>query len=203
MVSSLAQVAVAVAVGFAAGSIPFAYLAGRLLKGQDIRLLGDGNVGAENAYRELGPKIGIAVGFADIAKGALVVALFHRIGFAEGAVLSSGAAVVAGHNWPLVLQFKGGRGAATTVGVLLVALFPASLISFAACAAAALARRGSTAACAAMFAPLPFIALMLGYPVHLILYAIGLPVVVSIIHFYQVVLPHYQRTGRLSLSARE
>lgn len=203
MSSFLGQVIIAVIVGYAAGAIPFAYLAGRLLKGQDIRQLGDGNVGAENAYRELGPRIGIAVGSADIAKGALVVVLLQSIGFAEGAALSSGAAAVVGHNWPVVLQFKGGRGAATTLGVLLVVLFPVAWIACAACSAVALTRRGTTAACATMFVPLPLIAWMMGYPVHLILYSIGLPVVVGAVHFYQVVLPDYHRTGRLSLTPRD
>ena len=203
MDSFLVQVIVAVVIGYAVGAVPFAYLAGRFLKGQDIRQLGDGNVGAENAYRELSPRIGLAVGSADIAKGVLVVVLLQRMGFAEGAALSSGAAAVVGHNWPVILQFKGGRGAATTLGVLLVTLFPVAFISAAACAAAALARRGTTAASAAMFIPLPFIAWMMGYPVHLILYSLGLPLVVGVVHFYQVVMPVYQRTGRLSLTPRE
>ena len=203
--SFLAEVAIAVAVGYVVGAIPSAYLAGRLIKKQDIRHLGDGNVGAENAYRELGPRAGVAVGLADIAKGAFCVALFKGVGFAEGAALSSGAAAVVGHNWPVFLQFNGGRGAATTVGALLVALFPVAFIPGALALVCLFWRRGhtgrraaqgilpgdvsSTAACAALFIPLPLVSWALGYPVNLILYSIALPLVVGVVHFYGVVLP--------------
>ncbi len=59
--------------GYLLGSIPTAYVAGRLLRGRDIRQMGDGNVGAQNAFRQLGAKVGITIGIIDIGKGALAV----------------------------------------------------------------------------------------------------------------------------------
>ena len=62
-----------VLLGYLLGSIPTAYIAGHLLKGRDIRQIGDGNVGADNAFRQLGAKIGIGVFFIDAGKGALAI----------------------------------------------------------------------------------------------------------------------------------
>ena len=213
-----AQFFIAVVVGYLIGSIPSAYLAGRLLKRQDIRRLGDGNVGAENACKELGPGIGILVAALDMSKGAVAVGLMTAAGFSEGAALAAGAAAVVGHNWSMFLQFRGGRGAATSAGALIVALFPVSLISGLIASALALAGKGTGTAGplrgrggffsgmvfgAAMFIPLPLLAWVFGYSVNLILYSIALPILVGVVHFYQVVLPFYHRTGRLSPRARE
>ncbi|MEE9286197.1 MAG: glycerol-3-phosphate acyltransferase [Dehalococcoidia bacterium] len=203
MDSLLAQLVLAVAAGYLLGAIPSAYLAGRFLKNLDIRLLGDGNVGAENAYAELGPKTGVGVVIADIGKGALAVGTVQASGFAEGAVLAAGVAAVAGHTWPVYLHFKGGRGAATTIGVLLVALFPASIVPSLLGLLLAVARKGTTVACAAIFIGLQPFVWLIGYPVFVSLFALGLPVLVGVIHFYSVVLPEYQRTGRLHLRPKE
>ncbi len=62
-----------VVLGYFLGSIPTAYIAGHLLKGRDIRQMGDGNAGARNAFHELGAKVGVAVGIIDAGKGALAV----------------------------------------------------------------------------------------------------------------------------------
>ena len=201
----LAELIVAVVIGYAVGSLPTAYLAGRFFKKTDIRRLGDGNVGAENAYRELGPQIGVGVLIIDIGKGALAVLLIKVVGLGTGPILSAGAAAVAGHNWPVLLQFKGGRGAATTVGALLIALYPAALISGGlgilvllwgtgehpkASVRSLLPREFSgTAACAATFIPMPFLGWAFGYSVAAIVYSIALPTLVGAVHFYQVILP--------------
>ncbi len=199
----LVQVTISVVVGYLVGSIPSAYLAGLLTKGQDIRQLGDGNVGAENAYYQLGARTGIGVGAADIAKGAIVVLIIKVSGFSQGAVLAAGAGAVIGHNWPVFIQFRGGRGAATTLGVLAAVAYPASLIAAAPAAAFLLARRGTTAAIAGMLVPLPFLSLLTGQPPEIILFSVGLPLMVGIVHCFQVVLPYYHRTGRLSLRPKE
>ena len=115
------------------GGIPTAYLAARLIKGADIRLLGDRNAGAANVFRNVGPKAGLAVGAVDIAKGAAAVILAKVLLDSTNAAMISGVFVVAGHNWPAHLQFRGGRGAATAVGVLLATIpmlaIPLGLVS--------------------------------------------------------------------------
>lgn len=109
------------------GAFPTAYLAGRLLKGEDIRKCGSGNVGATNALRVLGKGPGAAVLFIDVLKGTLAVTAFgdfiaaHNGWGLPGVSLQllCGMAAVAGHNWPVFLGFKGGKGVATTLGVLI------------------------------------------------------------------------------------
>jgi glycerol-3-phosphate acyltransferase PlsY len=84
--------------GYFLGSIPTAYVAGRILKGVDIRQIGDGNMGAANVFRRLSPKAGIAVGIVDAGKGALAVLIAQAANIPQVAVLFAGAAAVAGHN---------------------------------------------------------------------------------------------------------
>jgi len=107
------------------GSFPTAYILVRILKKQDIRKLGSGNVGATNASRILGKPAGLLVLLIDILKGIICVLflgdyLLDKMGssfYYLRAVL--GFLAVAGHNWPIFLNFKGGKGVATTFGVLL------------------------------------------------------------------------------------
>ncbi|MFC1979546.1 glycerol-3-phosphate acyltransferase [Chloroflexota bacterium] len=121
----------AIIAGYLIGSIPFAYIIGRMVKGVDIRREGGGNVGALNTMREIGTAAGLGVLVADIAKGAAAVFVARWLGVPLIFVFIAGFASVIGHNWPVFLKFKGGVGAATTLGVLL-ALVPAQFaISFA------------------------------------------------------------------------
>jgi glycerol-3-phosphate acyltransferase PlsY len=116
---------VCVAIAYLAGSIPSGLWLGRALRGVDVRTLGSGNLGATNVYRSLGPPIGIATLLIDIAKGALPAwFLPGSLGTAfpggpEWCRLSVGLAAIAGHVWTMFAGFKGGKGVATTVGVLL------------------------------------------------------------------------------------
>ena len=109
---------IAIVIAYLLGSIPFAYIAGKLLKGIDIRQVGGGNMGAVNTAREIGPVPGLLVLVADIAKGSLAVIIALRLDLSLILVFGAGFAAVLGHNWPVFLKFRGGRGAATTIGVL-------------------------------------------------------------------------------------
>ena len=105
--------------GYLLGSLPTAYGVGIALA--DIRLGGDGNAGAANVGRLLGPRWGFFVGTVDIAKGFVPVlavnALVSSWDTVTGAGLVGGVAAMAGHIWPVWLRFRGGRGAATALGV--------------------------------------------------------------------------------------
>lgn len=105
------------------GSIPSAYIAGRVFARVDIRHIGDGNVGARNTFRSIGRLAGILVGLADIAKGALAVIMARDLGQTENVVLLAGLFVVLGHDLPIFLGLRGGRGMAAIVGVV-GTLFP-------------------------------------------------------------------------------
>ena len=112
-------------ISYLVGSIPVAYIFGRLLKGIDIRKYGSGNVGATNALRVLGKGPGIAVLLLDVLKGLIVVTLVGNFVITRVANVSEeqlrialGIFAIIGHNWTVFLGFKGGKGIATTLGVL-------------------------------------------------------------------------------------
>jgi len=113
-------------VSYFLGSIPTAYIFARLLKGIDIRKFGSGNIGATNALRVLGRPAGITVLILDILKGFLAVAFWGDFILSRSAYLPAelllivlGLACICGHIWTVFLRFKGGKGVATTFGVLL------------------------------------------------------------------------------------
>jgi len=122
-------VVIAIIVGaYLIGSIPSGYLAG-LSKGVDLRKVGSGNIGATNALRVLGKKWGYAVFAADAFKGWLTVTLALLVGerflpdyAIPCGVLAAGFCVI-GHNFPVWLGFKGGKGIATSGGIM-IGLFP-------------------------------------------------------------------------------
>ena len=123
--------AIALALAYLSGSIPFAHLAGKA-KGVDLRKQGSGNLGATNVFRVLGWKIGMAVFVADAAKGALpVLWLAPRIDSPRDSALwaiAVGVAAIAGHVRPVFLKFgKGGKGVATASGVFF-ALAPVEML---------------------------------------------------------------------------
>ncbi|HLG06524.1 MAG TPA: glycerol-3-phosphate 1-O-acyltransferase PlsY [Gemmatimonadales bacterium] len=102
------------------GAIPTSYLVVRVLKGQDLRTLGSGNLGATNLYRVLGWKYAVPVGLFDLAKGLVPVAVFGpRAGQGELGALLLGAAAVVGHVFSVFVRFRGGKGVATGAGVVL------------------------------------------------------------------------------------
>ena len=121
------NITIAIITGYLLGSIPFAYIVARLRKGVDIRDVGGGNVGALNTWRQIGPVFGLSVLALDIIKGILAVLIARWLGLTVGWVCVAGFAAVVGHNWPVFLKFRGGKGAATVLGVL-VALTPVELL---------------------------------------------------------------------------
>ena len=122
----------AVGLGYLSGSLPWGLWLGAWLRGVDVRTLGSRNLGATNVYRSLGPAIGVPVLVLDIAKGALPTWLVPGLavcapfpGGAEWCRLTVGLAAVLGHVFTVFAGFKGGKGVATTVGVLLALSPPA------------------------------------------------------------------------------
>ncbi len=131
---------VAIVAGYLLGSIPTAYIAARLIKGKDIRQLGGGNIGARNAFHEVGAAAGIAVGIFDAGKGVAAVAIAYwllgapqlwLLGMPQLFLLAAGLAAVAGHIWSIYLKFTGGNGLATTMGVLAFLMTQEFLIALA------------------------------------------------------------------------
>jgi acyl phosphate:glycerol-3-phosphate acyltransferase len=143
-------------------------------------------MGAANAYRQLGARVGIAVGFIDAAKGALAIALGNFAGVPLVDVLGCGLAAVIGHNWPVFLGFRGGRSMGTTIGVLLCTVTLPILIMALPCIAFLVLTRNVTKAAAVLFVPLSVLGWLVGLSGLLIGYSLLLPCVVALAHFMQV-----------------
>jgi Predicted membrane protein len=110
------------ALSYIVGSIPFAYIIVRLFFRKDISKEGSGNVGAMNSYEVTGRKwVGFLVFLFDFLKGISVVLISrYLIPDDDFAILAASFSVVLGHNFSLFLRFKGGKGLATSAGVLLL-----------------------------------------------------------------------------------
>jgi acyl phosphate:glycerol-3-phosphate acyltransferase len=175
-----------VLVGYIIGACPTAYIFGRRLKDRDIRQMGDGNMGARNAYHELGHKIGILIFFIDTAKGYLAILIAQFFNAPQSIVLATGAAVVAGHNWPAFLGFRGGRGESTTIGILL-ALIPKSMLIVAVpTVAVLLIKKNVILTSAVLFISLLLVNWWLDVPGTLVVYGIALPILVGITHYFRI-----------------
>ena len=173
-------------IAYTVGSIPTAYIAGRLLTGVDIRRMGDGNVGARNAYFELGSRTGIGVFILDVIKGMLPVLAAQAFTLSEVVILVAGAATVAGHNWPIFLGFRGGRGEATTIGVLLVVVTQPMLFLAGPVLATLYLKRNVIITSCVLFIPLPLLCWLLDMPGMLVIYSVALPGLVGITHYLRV-----------------
>jgi acyl phosphate:glycerol-3-phosphate acyltransferase len=110
--------AAAIVGGYLLGSLPFGYWLVRVFRGEDIRAVGSGNVGATNVFRHYGRRLGLTVAVLDVAKGFTAAALGLAAGGALLGVLA-GAAAMLGHARPVFLRFqKGGKMVATAGGVV-------------------------------------------------------------------------------------
>ena len=126
----------AIVLGYLLGAIPFGVIASKVSRGIDVREHGSGSMGTTNVLRTAGTGAAVFVLLADVVKGAAAVGVAWGIFasrpdmFAWG-LMAGGAAAVVGHNWPVYIGFRGGRGIATSFGALLVMSWPAGLICLA------------------------------------------------------------------------
>jgi len=119
------DIIIAIIIGYLLGSIPSAYLAGRLRKGIDIRKVGSKNMGAMNVFYQIGPIEAVLVTLVDLGKGIGAILLMRWLSgnplispFDFLAGLTAIAAIM-GHIFPVFLRFHGGKGAATAIGILI------------------------------------------------------------------------------------
>jgi glycerol-3-phosphate acyltransferase PlsY len=173
----IAESVAAVIIGYLLGSIPFAYIAGRLFKKVDIRRVGGGNVGATNVMREVGTAAGIGVFIADVAKGTLAVLIARwLVPSSMIPAFIAGLAAVVGHSWSVFLKFSGGKGGATTIGVFWGLVPVASAIIFGIMLLAAFLTSNLRLSTAVGFVFLPFILWGFGEEVGIIVYSVALPI---------------------------
>jgi glycerol-3-phosphate acyltransferase PlsY len=116
-----------VVIAYLAGSIPFAYIFGKVLRGIDVREHGSGNVGATNVARTVGKRAAVAVFILDFIKGTVAVTLVPAVlsllfpvypDERSYLIIFFGGASIAGHIWPVFLRYRGGKGVSTTAGVM-------------------------------------------------------------------------------------
>lgn len=113
------------------GNLDFAYIMVKVVKGEDVRNYGSGNAGTTNVLRTMGLKFAIPVFLLDALKGSVVILAVRLLGFSEAWVVAAGIAVICGHNWPVCLGFRGGKGTATSIGVFMVFDWQVALICIA------------------------------------------------------------------------
>lgn len=166
--------------GYLLGSIPFGLLLTRAAGLGDIRRFGSGNIGATNVLRTGKRRLAAATLLLDGLKGAVAVLIALYLAGRETALWAGFGAVV-GHLFPVWLGFRGGKGVATGLGVLIAAAWPVGLIAGAAWLATAFASRISSAGALAAFALAPVAAVALSYR-GVALLALGVAVLVFIRH---------------------
>ncbi|HAS04300.1 MAG TPA: acyl-phosphate glycerol 3-phosphate acyltransferase [Dehalococcoidia bacterium] len=170
----------AILIAYLLGAIPFAYIAGRLKKGVDIRRLGGGNVGTTNALREIGTGAGLLVFAGDVLKGVLAIFIAQWLGVSLIIVFIAGLAAVIGHNWSVFIKFSGGKGGATVIGVFL-ALVPVFMgIAFAIMLLVAFLTSNLRLSMMAGFIALPFLLWGFGEAGNIIAYSVALPLLTGL-----------------------
>jgi glycerol-3-phosphate acyltransferase PlsY len=172
--------------GYLLGSLPFGYWVPRLVRGEDIRTMGSGNVGASNVFRVYGRSLGVPVALLDVAKGFAAASLGLWAGGALIGVLAA-AAAMAGHARPIFLRFqKGGKMAATAGG----ATFALAPLVFGCCAGIwlvvfALTRYASVATIVTALV-LAALVVILGYPWPIVVFGVAGAVAVIAMHHQNI-----------------
>lgn len=169
---------------YAIGSLPTAYLFTRYILGQDIRQIGDFNSGAANVFRNVGAKAGVAVGAIDMIKGALVILLAMVLVDDTGMEMMAGAAALAGHNFPVHLRFRGGRGAATAVGILIASVPIIGLPIGAFCLVLLYFTHKAIYPLGVFLVAIPVLTWPVGYSIAMAIYVVAIPIAVGLSHFF-------------------
>jgi glycerol-3-phosphate acyltransferase PlsY len=187
----ISNIVIAIVIGYLLGSIPSAYLAGRLRKGIDIREVGSKNMGAMNVFYQVGRMEAVLVTLADLGKGIGAILIVRRLlgiplispfDFPTGL---TAAAAIMGHIFPVFLKFRGGKGAATAIGILIFLMPWAVPFLFIVFAIALLITRNPTFSYSLLLIVFPFVAGFIyvdhyGEPLALVFYSTGLGVFLGI-----------------------
>ena len=154
------------AFGYLLGSIPFGLLLTKLTGGPDIRAIGSGNIGATNVLRTGNKALAAATLLGDMLKGTIAVLIAQRFGMGAAIAggLAAGLGAFLGHLFPVWLGFKGGKGVATYIGVLLALVWQAALAFGVIWIAVAFVSRYSSLAGLVASALMPVTLWFMGYP---------------------------------------
>jgi glycerol-3-phosphate acyltransferase PlsY len=173
---------ICILIAYLLGGICTGYYLVRFKTGQDIRSQGSGGVGARNVGRVLG-KPGFAITlFGDALKGLVAILLARCFEISEPAVSLSLVAVIAGHIWPLPLQFRGGRGIATAIGAYIAYDHSLALLLLGLTVVLMVFRRGFIISGLASFLLLPMVAFALELPGHVVAALAGASFIILFAH---------------------
>ncbi len=125
------EISLTLLIAFGLGSFPTAYIVGRILSGGDIREVGSGNPGALNTARSMGMGVGVAVLLIDAGKGILAVFIALQVSVADLWVYASALMVTLGHNFSPFTGFRGGKGAASVLGISAFMLWQITAVTLA------------------------------------------------------------------------
>ncbi len=139
------------------GAVPFGLLFAKAFSGIDVRTVGSRNIGATNVLRAAGKKAAVLTLVADCLKGLLPILIVSALFHDESVTALSGAAAILGHNFPVYLGFKGGKGVATSFGVIIAVSPLIGVVSLLCWLAAAYIWRYSSLAALMAFALYPFL----------------------------------------------
>ena len=154
----------AVLASYLIGAIPFGLIFSRIFSTVDVRTIGSGNIGATNVLRASGKTAAALTLVADALKGFLPVFIVQHLFNADIATVLAGAAAVLGHNFPVYLKFKGGKGVATSFGVILAVAPWIGLVSLLVWLATSLLWRYSSLSALVAFACYPALTFMVSPP---------------------------------------
>jgi glycerol-3-phosphate acyltransferase PlsY len=168
------HILLALAFGYLLGSIPFGLVLTRLTGGPDLRAIGSGNIGATNVLRTGNKALAAATLLGDMLKGTIAVLIAQRFGMGAAIAggLAAGLGAFLGHLFPVWLGFRGGKGVATYIGVLLALVWQAALAFGVIWIAVAAATRYSSLAALVAGAAMPPILWFMGYPAEALLFLI-------------------------------
>jgi glycerol-3-phosphate acyltransferase PlsY len=167
-------IALAIIIAYLLGSIPSAYIVGRMRKGTDIREMGTRNMGAMNVFYSIGFWWGLLVLITDVGKGAAAVGIAMAFDVPELVEFIAGVMAVLGHAFPVFLRFRGGKGGATCIGVLSV-LMPWGLpIAFGIFGVLLLITRFPTLSYSVALITFPFVGWLIYDRWELVVYSLGL-----------------------------
>src|SRR5208283_5537240 len=122
-----------ISIAYLLGSVPFGYLLVRLFRREDVRRQGSGNIGATNVARSGGTKLGVVTLLLDVGKAYAAVEIARHIAAGAGSVVmydvmvAAAVAAILGHIFPVWLGFRGGKGVASALGVILVLTWPSAV----------------------------------------------------------------------------
>ncbi|MBN1288586.1 MAG: glycerol-3-phosphate acyltransferase [Actinobacteria bacterium] len=188
------------AVAYIIGSIPFAYLAGKVKGGKNLLRVGTGNLGTHNVFHEVGKPVGVLVFFLDCAKAGLTLLVYWLMGVSLWGLSLAALAVLAGHNWSVFTRFKGGRG----IAVFLVGsgiLLPVETLVMLAVFAFGVFTKTVALSCGIAVLVLPLFSLVLAEPAPLVFFAFCAAAMVFIRRLQGS--PDIQVAGREKISMRD